>query len=280
MTIPDPDPAASVPPAAAPSGGNDRVRRPEPARDGPWRAPFAPSTSAPPRADVAPPATDTVSETVAHAVRLGYDVIGENIRQGREAAGRFRHGDYNVRDVPHDLNRLSIRLLNLTRELTTTTFDLLDRVLNDPNTPGASPRPGQGNPAPPPFYPPSFTPRPQPTAPTSPPSHAGAARASDGPAGPILSCEFTGTRQATLKPCVLTRPERPTRPESLTVTPLAAIDPTLKAIVGVTFAASADGAGVVARIAIPDDQPAGSYSGVVYAPGAEAPLGVLAIAVL
>lgn len=274
MTIPDPDPAAPISPASGPIAGDDRVRRPEPGRDGPWRAPFRPAS---PAAGVPLPANETVSETVAHAVRLGYDVIGENIRQGRVAASRFRHGDYNVRDVPYDLTRLSIRLLNLTREMSTTTFDLLDRLLNDPNTLGAGPRPGPANPAPPPFYPATPAATPSSSVASGP---DGVARAPVRPGGPTLTCQFTGSRHATLKQGLLSRPEQPTRPESLTVTPLASIDPTVKAIAGVTFAASAHGADVVAHIAIPDDQPAGTYSGVVYAPDTHAPLGVLAIAVL
>ena len=44
-----------------------------------------------------------VSDAVAHAVKMGYDVITENIRQGREAAERFRQGEYSVREVPGDL---------------------------------------------------------------------------------------------------------------------------------------------------------------------------------
>ena len=288
MTIPDPDSATPIPPAVGPVAGDDRVRRPEPSRDGPWRAAFTPAPQAV-RADdgaaqadgVAAPANETVSESVAHAVRLGYDVIGENIRQGREAAGRFRRSEYNVRDVPNDLNRLSIRLLNLTRELSTTTFDLLDRLLNDPNTPGAGPRARTADPAPAGFYPapPAAWPSSSASGPLSGPL-PGAARAAAPQAGPVLTCQFAGSRQATLRQGALSRPDQPTRPESLTVTPLASIDPTLKVIGGVTFAPSDDGAGVVARIVIPDDQPAGTYSGVVCAPDTQAPLGVLAIEVL
>ena len=269
MTILDPtDPtpiAPAVAPETGPSGDDARVRRPEPARDGPLRGSFSAAGSAPTAAaagDIPPaPSEATVSESVAHAVRLGYDVIGENIRQGREAAGRFRQGEYNVRDVPHDLNQLSIRLLTLTRELSSTSFDLLDRLLRDPRTPGSTPRAATDH-QPPAFYPAPSAPKPTP------------------PTGPAFTCVFSGPGKAILKQGVLSRPDKPTTPASLTVTPLASLDPAVKTIVGVTFAASADGEGVVALATIPADQPAGVYSGVIFAPESQAPLGMLTIEVV
>jgi hypothetical protein len=207
-------------------------------------------------------------------VQLGYRVIGENIDQGRAAAQQFRAGQYNVRDVPHDLNQMTLRLLSLTRELSVTAYDILERVLQDPNFPGAVPRaaspPRDGTPKPPPFY--------------------AAATASSRPAGPApgdprepatpapaatveLSCNFIGNRPAVLRAASLARPDAPT---PLLLSALAALDASVRPISPVTFSA-ADGGGVVANITIADEQPAGLYSGVICAADTQIALGVLTI---
>src|SRR5687768_3134453 len=93
--------------------GADRVRRPAPAAAGPRRAggAAAPGFQASARTGAGPDAQ--VGDAVAHAVKLGYDVIAENIRQGREAAQRFSKGKYSIRDAPGDLEVAAQRLLHL-----------------------------------------------------------------------------------------------------------------------------------------------------------------------
>ena len=128
--------------AGRPSPGSEadgRVRRPEAAGRAPNRA--SPAASGGPAADPAKPKGPApkaktppepkVSEAVAHAVKMGYDVIAQNIRQGREAAERFRQGEYSLRDAPGDLEVASLRLLQLARELSTTTFDVCERLLKE-----------------------------------------------------------------------------------------------------------------------------------------------------
>ena len=218
-------------------------------------------------------------------MKLAYDVVGQNIRQGREAAGRFREGEYNVRDVPHDTNVLALRLLNLTRELSATSFEILERLLRDANLPGARPRRGAkrhrqqdypdharrdheeeetyaddgqqfG------FYPVPPSPR-QPTRPAT--------------RGVVLTCQFTGARSAVMKGGSLATPDSPT---VLGVTTLVSVTGALPAITGVTFSASADGAGILAIVASPSSQPAGAYSGVICSAETQLVLGSLTIEVL
>src|SRR5262249_21736359 len=72
-----------------------------------------------------------INEAVAHAVKLGYDVIADNIQQGREAAARFRQGKYRLREAPGEIEVAAHRLLGLARELSKTTFDVCERLLTE-----------------------------------------------------------------------------------------------------------------------------------------------------
>jgi hypothetical protein len=261
---------------------SDRKRRDPPGRKSPIRNA---ATSPPPAEPIAADAVRSnqaaqgldgaVTDAVANAVQLGYQVLAQNIEEGRIAAKQFRVGEYNVRNVPHDLNQLSVRLLHLTRELSTTTFDLLERLLNDPANPGALQRSanatsgGQTPPANPAG--PSTATAPPPTAAPSP-----AAPVST-PNSVALTCRFTPPGKAVVKAAALTRPETPT---PLTMIGLSSVDPSLPAIGDVKFSAAEDGYGVVANIALEDDQPAGLYSGIVLAADTQLPLGTLTIQVL
>jgi hypothetical protein len=285
MTTPD----GSAPEPMAPDA--PRVTRPEPDRDGPIRGGPAPAAAAPAVTPAtahvvgAPPplahVDDGVSEEIAHAVRLGYDVVAANIKEGRIAAKRFRQGEYNVRDVPRDLNAMTLRLLHLARELSTTTFDVVEHLLRDPNLPGsvaaaaAAASPARHAAAP--------SVRPVPTAPGFHPTPATAAAAPPATSEPplvSLTCVFTGSRQAVVKTAMLSRPSRPTLPEQLAATPLAAATAGLAPIGAVSFAAAVGADGVVATIPIPDGQPAGIYSAMIFAPSSDAPLGFVSIEVL
>ena len=85
-----------------------RVTRPPPARKGPKRDGSSPK---PPPAGQGPGPTPRhdvkLTEAAAHAVQTGYNVIAENIEQGRKAAARFREGKYNIRDVPKDAQEMA-----------------------------------------------------------------------------------------------------------------------------------------------------------------------------
>ncbi len=268
-----------------------RARRPDPERTGPIRGgAFA---AAPPSAPPAPAAIglqspvaadDPISEAVAHTVRTGYDVVSANIKAGRMAASRFRQGDYNIRDVPGDVGAMSRRLLHLAREVSATSFDVIEQFLANPGVTGGPAKGAAGGPTPPPGSAgtaPPFFPTPAwvaPTAATAAPRPAPpAAVKSAAPPTVPLSCEFSGSAKATVTSAMLSRPSRPTHPDQLSTTPLAAKSGGAPAISGVAFVADAAGEGVVAHIAIPDGQPAGVYATMIYAPSSDTPLGFLSI---
>jgi hypothetical protein len=201
----------------------------------------------------------TISEAIGHAVKAGYDVIAENIQQGREAAARFRQGQYNVRDVPGDLETAALRLVRLARELSSTTLDICERLLKEL---GQRQPPDRADGLPPFRQPASSAPSP--------------AKAPD-PGVMKLTVRFSGAPAAVARTATLTRPRRPTSPADLSATPLARRDGRGKPIASVSFETDVSVEGLIAVVAVPARQAPGVYSGLVYAKGEEVPLGALTI---
>lgn len=241
-----------------------RVSRPEPGRLGPKRAKTGKKGKDPTKdADPASgsPQDQTVSDSVAHAVKVGYDVIAENIRQGREAAARFRQGEYNVREVPGDLQVMALRLVQLARELSKTTLDVCERLLKEV---GASPEDRTAE------VPPFRTAAPAAEKPSAPAADAGVMK---------VTIRFTGGGKGLARTATLSRPRHPTAPGHISVTPLSRRAAGAKPIGGVNFETDMSVEGIVAVINIPKRQEPGIYSGLVHARGDEVPLGVLTIEV-
>ena len=220
---------------------HDRISKPTPQRDGAHR-------TIPPASGQDAPRDAAVHEVVAHAVRVGYQVIGDNIRQGKTAAERLSTGDYAVKDVPGELAQLSLRLLQLTRDMSTTAFDLIGAVLRDPTLQNAV----QGAAAPA-------------AAPAASSKHV------------TLTYNLRGKRHAIAEPGRLRQPDQGA---SLTVAGLMSPDSTLVPLKTISFAASPDGLGLTATIVSPDDQPGGTYSGVVCDSKTHKPLGTLTVQVM
>jgi hypothetical protein len=248
--------ATGVDPAA-----EGRVQRPAPERDGPIRAGIGPEPSREPKGGDVP-----ISQSVADAVRAGYGVIADNIKQGREAAESFRRGEYHIRDVPRDVDALAKRMIDLARDLSTTTLDVVERLLRESRAPDG------------PNKAPAFHPNPHPAGPKG--SDEPKPQSAPGIHLMRVNCCFTGNRRAIVRSAALTRPLQPIfAEEHLTAEPLSSTSGA-RAITDVTFEADKSGGGLIITIATPDDQPAGVYAGMVYAPHQDWPLGVLAVEVL
>jgi hypothetical protein len=257
-----------------------RVRRPQPARAGPRRSRTAPETSEAPEAAPAKAesgsATSTsaddaaISEAVSRAVKTGYDVLTDNLKRGREAAERFAQGNYNIREVPGDLEATSLRVLQLARELSSTTFDVCERLLHAFSA-NAKPPPGQT--AAGPFWP-TVRKAPGPAVkdatPAAPAAHLAAMK---------VTVVFSGAPKAVAHTDTLSRPAQPTAPEDVSAAPLTARSGGGAPIAGVGFQADLAHGGLIVTVALPDGQAAGVYSGLVYAARQEVPLGVLSVEV-
>jgi hypothetical protein len=205
-----------------------------------------------------------ISEAVAHVVKLGYDVIAENIQQGREAAARFRYGKYRLREAPGEIEVAVQRLLGLARELSTTTFDVCDRLVREL---AAQKPPYDRTRSVPPFREPGPSAKPVKTAPSA-PADTGMMK---------VTVAFEGAPKAKAHTASLTRPRIPAAPADVVAQPLAASKPGGQPIAGVSFHADVSIDGIIAKIVVPKGQPKGFYSGLVHVKGDPIPLGVLTI---
>ncbi len=242
--------------ANPPTPKRPRVKRPDPGRAGPNRA--RQGNPADPAPDVA-----SLSDEVAHAVKEGYDVIAENLKQGRIAASRFRQGNYNIRDVPGDLEDVGLRMVRLARELSNTTFDICERLLKELGPAAAGKDRAQDLPA---------------FRPTVAKAGSSAAKAAD-PALK-LTVRFPDGVKAVAHTLSLARPTQPTAPEEISAAPLTARSGAGAPISAVTFQADVAQGGLIALVTPPAGQSAGVYSGLVHAGNEPVPLGVLTIEIL
>ena len=267
MTTPDGEiggpSAASAEPLPKP-----RQTRPHPDRTGPRRARAGAAGSTSIAADRSPGETAaeaTLSDSVAHAVKTGYDVIAENIKQGRIAAERFRQGEYNIREAPGDLEAAALRMIQLARELTTTTFDVCERLIREvrANAPGLDPAAGL----------PGFR------AAVAPAAAMSVAPAPESGAMPV-TVRFEGKAKARTHTTTLERPKAPTLPADLSAAPLTSQDLAAEPITEVAFGVDMAVEGLVVTITTPERLAPGVYSGLVRAKGQPAPLGVLSVEIL
>jgi hypothetical protein len=94
-----------------------------------------------------------------------------------------------------------------------------------------------------------------------------------------LTIRFQGAAKATGRTQALSRPDQPTLAADITAAPLSARNPQAQPITGVVFQSDLAVEGLVAVVTIPDGQAPGVYSGLVFAKGQDAPLGVLTVEV-
>lgn len=246
-----------------------RKVRPELARIGPKRGldaftpppvqPHAPSPSPTPTSPHTHADTHAeISKLVSDAVREGYDVINENLRQGRAAADAHSRNKYRLEDATQDLSKLSKRMMGLSRELGTTLFDLLAAVVRDPMLHAAL----QGSKT---HDGPTDNPhQPTPPVPT--------------PVGPVpILVEFTGSPNSTGTATPLPPQVKPPFPK---VTALDPVNPTdaRSPLTRVGFGKTPQG-GLRVVVDIPAGQSPGSYEGQIVDRASGVTLSVLTVEV-
>jgi hypothetical protein len=73
-----------------------------------------------------------ITETVEDTIRTAYRVLGENVRQGHDAAERYsRETARGAGDPSRDLGTLASRMIQLGRDMATTYFDAMDILLQE-----------------------------------------------------------------------------------------------------------------------------------------------------
>lgn len=239
----------------------------QPERTGPKRGPGG-KKPAPPEG-VREPETLVVNEAIAETVRTAYDVLNDTVKQGRKAAEQFRGGTYNVRDVPDDVRAMAGNLLGLARQLSSATFDICEALLRQADTLMTPPPPGSTHV--PPFQEPKAAPA---TQPGPQPSAASAA-------APVIALEvlFNGKEAVRAHTSTLARPAAPTGAAHVSCDGLARRSGSAAPITDLVFDINPQGPGLRVMVTVPQDQPAGVYSGAVYCTTQKSPLGEIVIEV-
>lgn len=219
-----------------------------------------------------------INKAVADAVRNANDVFTETVAQTRVAASQFQQGDYNIRDVPVDVQIMGVRMIRLARELSETTLNIAEQILKQLTKTGPAPQPSGSHKVPP--FP---TPKPKgkgapPNDKSAPPSSAPAPQAADG-RKLDLTVHFEGKAKAKVLESPLWKPAQPTLPSQLNTTPLLHMLGDADPIEDVSFDVDVGGS-LIATIGIPAHQPPGIYAGMVVPDNTDTPLGVITIEVV
>jgi hypothetical protein len=183
-------------------------------------------------------------KVINDAVGLAYQVIEEQIVHGRRVAEQLRDGAYHSGDVEADVKALVERMVRVAKDFGFVWFDLLLALVRDPRLQSSLDRAGLSR-------------------------GASAAR-------PAPSVEIRGSRRTEVR-CDLKPTSTPAVP---VVPPLHAADPKIRPLTDVRFRIAQDGESAVVSIAVPDDQPAGTYSGAVVTGDTHEPIGTILVRVL
>ena len=278
---------SGVPPAASDAAAPARRRRPEPARTAPLRnaATLLRDGVPPPDAPDAQPAAagDTSESPVARGVRLGYQVIEEQILQGQKLAQRLGRAAGKaaasvtgraagasaapaaVSDASAgEVQELLDRVLHLYKDMGALCVDAVDTLVHHPllrsglarMTPAAAPEPA--------------------AVPAAAPATVNGAATDSGAASSRFALDIRCSRrtQVTL--------DLPQRAGSFVprVHALHAGDAALAPLTGVRFGTDEDSSAAVLQLDIADTQPAATYSGVVVDAATNQPRGTLSVRLL
>jgi len=199
---------------------------------------------------------EPLDDAVTHGVKLGYQVIEEQIRQGRRAAQKCREGSYDADDLGVDVGEFMARALRIYQDMGTLCFEVVESVARNPvlrSALGGSVREKRAEPA--------KEPR---TAPDA------------GGSGLIMGVEVDTRRSA--------KAWAEVHPTTKHFTPLAralhAADPKIPPLTGIRFVPHPSGKGVMLRVEVPAEQPAATYTGVVVDSETNEPRGTVCVRIL
>jgi len=230
----------------------DRIRRPTLQRTAPIRSwsTLLPSQNGEPTPETIPgqdPAASIPNEAVSHAVELGYKVIDDYIERGQRAAERMRRGTYGTDALGEDLQDVAGRLVRYISDFGSTWLEVFDRTGMNGH------RPPAGEPA-----------APLPASPGVPPTskalHVRVALRSRRPAEVAL--DITGVPSGNE---LIVHTLRPPTGQG-------------ERLHDVAFVPGPHGGGTI-TIRVPDDLPAGTYSGLVADAATNRPVGALTVVV-
>jgi hypothetical protein len=188
-----------------------------------------------------------MNAAVASAVRRGYEIVEQNIKEGRLAAQKFRDGELSSKEASDNTREMLQRVVDLSQQATFAWFGLLNHLLAKKTTPAVEPEVEEKMADWPPLYgrPPVFYATPAPLKPRL---------------APRLEVVFSGSRPAKTLTARLSRTDAPLNPSNGQITLEASgEDRHIKdAVKDVKFTAAGDA--VNAHLEIRDDAVPGRYS--------------------
>jgi len=246
----------------------ERVKKQEPGRTQPirnWGVLFEQQAQPPPQT---PP-----RDSVSHGVEMGYQVVEEYLRQGQNVArGMWTPGLGGTPSGDGLQNQMGA-LLRTFADFASLWMGLMGKVTSGGATarePGATPPVGTAGP-----FSAGAAPGPAeaPTAPSPVPPVASASPETPAMAPPALTLDLDSTRRTEVSVDLRPRPSDRT----FRVHDLRASEPELPRIRGVIVEAVPEEERVAIRIRIPDEQPPGTYSGIILDERTGLPRGTLCV---
>ena len=207
---------------------------------------------------------------ISDFVKSASDALSATIGQSRTTAEQFRQGEYNFRQVPSDVEEMARRMLQLARQLSSTTFDVCDQLIGQLSTLTEPPTAGSTKVDPFRRHQPAGGLGAAPPTSTAPPNSGPQMR---------MAVEFKGSKKASSTSTSIERPAQLTRPEDLRVTPLVPVEGKAASLKTVAFQADLQHGGVTATVSIPSKQAAATYVGYVHTIKDKTPLGMLVVTI-
>jgi hypothetical protein len=256
--------------------GHERVRRPEPERTQPirnWWSAFGPPGMPPFPGMPQPPGNEpAAADAVSRGVELGYQVVGEYLRQGQNVA-RMMWAPYLGGPAAGGTNARMEPLVRSFMDFASVWMELMGMTGG-----GGFPSPvGMAGP----FHvgrPPEPTPEAPPPAPAVRQSPAPSASGTVEPEAraapsPILTLDLESARRVEVS--VDLRPRA--SGASLRVVDLRGVEPGLPPLTDVSLTSNPEEGRVILRLRVPDASPPGIYTGVILDLRTGLPCGTLAV---
>jgi hypothetical protein len=218
--------------------------------------------------------SESVQQAITNMVQTSSSVIEENIRAGQAAAERLRLGIANSRQLNSDINTLMENLLATTRDIGATWLELISIIVR---AVGAQPPPGGGGPN-------------GGGTPHAPPHGSGTVtrKGTSGSAATVSTITPGDAAMTGVPPQIVVRGARVTsvlldlHPRTPSFAPLVrqlvAKDPQYS-LNSARFTRSADPPRLVLTVTVPNNQPAGTYTGAVVDSGTNEAGGTLSVTV-
>jgi hypothetical protein len=224
---------------------SDRPQRPRPERTAPNRNPGEMLGVLGGAADA--PGGDPISRSVG----IGYKIVEQYLEHGRTLAAGATPASAERGDTGNPMADLASRMMRHTADLFEVWFQMMDASA------AARPRPAPETPS---------------SADHASPAPAAAAGSAPAPSAGV-AIQVESSRPAT----VAVDLRSPAPGAVLVAHALRSDDESLPRITGVTVGTSANGAPVVIRVPVPDDQPDGIYNGMIIDQATSLPVGTVSV---